>query len=112
MINRRERRAALLVAGCLFMELLDGTIVTTSAPQISRSLAVAPGAVGLLITAYFVTVAALMPVSGWVSARWGARPVFLQCETKETDVAEHLRVLGHVGLLVNGLPGTAGPPFI
>src|ERR1700674_3186983 len=77
MIDQRQRRAALLVAGCLFMELLDGTIVTTSAPQISRSLSVAPGAVGLLITAYFVTVAALMPVSGWVSARWGARPVFL-----------------------------------
>jgi EmrB/QacA subfamily drug resistance transporter len=77
MIDQRQRRAALLVAGCLFMELLDGTIVTTSAPQISRSLSVSPGAVGLLITAYFVTVAALMPLSGWVSARWGARPVFL-----------------------------------
>lgn len=76
-IDPRERRAALLVAGCLFMELLDGTIVTTSAPQISRSLSVSPASVGLLITAYFVTVAALMPVSGWVSARFGARPVFL-----------------------------------
>ena len=59
------------------MELLDGTIVTTSAPQISRSLSITPGAVGLLITAYFVTVAALMPMSGWVAARWGARRVFL-----------------------------------
>ena len=77
MIDRRQRRVALLVAGCLFMKLLDGTIVTTSAPQISRSLSVTPAAVGLLITAYFVTVAALMPVSGWVSSRWGARPVFL-----------------------------------
>jgi EmrB/QacA subfamily drug resistance transporter len=76
-IGRRQRRAALLVAGCLFMELLDGTIVTTSAPQIARSLSVSPASVGLLITAYFVTVAALMPASGWVSARFGARPVFL-----------------------------------
>jgi EmrB/QacA subfamily drug resistance transporter len=76
-IEARERRAALLVAGCLFMELLDGTIVTTSAPQIARSLSVSAASVGLLITAYFVTVAALLPASGWVSARFGARPVFL-----------------------------------
>jgi len=76
-IQARERRAALLVAGCLFMELLDGTIVTTSAPQSARSLSVSAASVGLLITAYFVTVAALLPASGWVSARFGARPVFL-----------------------------------
>jgi len=31
---------------------------------------------------------------------------------KEADVAEHPRVLGHVGLLVNGPPGTAGLPSI
>jgi EmrB/QacA subfamily drug resistance transporter len=77
MIERRQQQLALLVAGCLFMELLDGTIVTTSAPQIARSLAVSPGAISVVVTAYVVTVAALIPVSGWVSARFGARRVFL-----------------------------------
>jgi len=33
-------------------------------------------------------------------------------ETKKTDVVEHPEVLDHVGLLVNGLPGAAGSPFI
>jgi hypothetical protein len=33
-------------------------------------------------------------------------------EAKKTDVAEHLWVFDHVGLLVNGSPGTAGLPFI
>jgi EmrB/QacA subfamily drug resistance transporter len=77
MIDRRQRQLALLVAGCLFMELLDGTIVTTSAPQIAHSLAVSPGVISIVVTAYLVTVAALIPLSGWVSARFGARPVFL-----------------------------------
>jgi len=77
MTPRRQKQIALLVAGCLFMELLDGTIVTTSAPQIARSLSVAPSVIGLLVTAYMVTLAALVPVSGWVSARFGTRPVFL-----------------------------------
>jgi hypothetical protein len=31
---------------------------------------------------------------------------------KKTDVAEHPEVFDHVGLLVNGLPRTAGLPFI
>ena len=31
---------------------------------------------------------------------------------KKTDVAEHPQVFDHVGLLVNGLLGTAGLPFI
>jgi hypothetical protein len=31
---------------------------------------------------------------------------------KKADVAEHTKVFDHVGLLVNGPPGTAGLPFI
>jgi len=31
---------------------------------------------------------------------------------KKADVAEHPEVFDHVGLLVNGLPGAAGLPFI
>jgi hypothetical protein len=30
---------------------------------------------------------------------------------KRADVAEHPKVLDHVGLLVNGPPGEAGLPF-
>ena len=37
-ITERHRNIALLVAGCYFMEMLDGTIVTTASPQIGRSL--------------------------------------------------------------------------
>jgi hypothetical protein len=33
-------------------------------------------------------------------------------ERKKTDVAEHPKVFGHVGLLVNGPPGLAGLPLI
>jgi hypothetical protein len=39
--------------------------------------------------------------------------VFISSEgAKKTDVAEHPEVFDHVGLLVNGLPGAAGLPFI
>jgi EmrB/QacA subfamily drug resistance transporter len=77
MIESRQRRIALLVAGCFFMENLDGTIVTTAAPRIGRALHVPSTSVGLVIAAYLVTLAVLIPLSGWMTARWGARPVFL-----------------------------------
>lgn len=56
---------------------MDGTIVTTSAPRIGSSLAVDPRYVSLVVSAYVVTLAALIPVSGWMSSRWSARSVFL-----------------------------------
>jgi EmrB/QacA subfamily drug resistance transporter len=76
-IGTRDRNIALLVAGCFFMEMLDGTIVTTATPQISGSLKVAPTAVGLVITAYLLTVAVLIPASGWLIGRCGVRVVLL-----------------------------------
>jgi EmrB/QacA subfamily drug resistance transporter len=76
-IDPRQRRVALLVAACMFMELLDATIVTTSAPSIARSLGVSAGGISLIITAYMVTLATLIPASGWLSARFGTRRVVL-----------------------------------
>ncbi len=77
MTDARLRNTALLVAGCFFMENLDGTIVITAAPRIGRALGVPSTSVGLVIAAYMVTLAVFIPVSGWMAARWGARNVFL-----------------------------------
>ena len=77
MIDARQRTVALLVAGCFFMEMLDGTIVTTASPQIGRSLHAPPTAIGLLVTAYLLTLAVLIPLSGWLTRRFGNRVVFL-----------------------------------
>jgi EmrB/QacA subfamily drug resistance transporter len=77
MIDKRARNIALLVAACFFMELLDGTIVITAIPQISSSLGVSPATSGLVVTAYLVTVAVLIPLSGWMTLRYGYRRVLL-----------------------------------
>jgi EmrB/QacA subfamily drug resistance transporter len=77
MIDRRVRNIALLVAACFFMELLDATIVITAIPKISSSLGVSPGTTGLIVTAYLVTVAVLIPLSGWMTLRYGYRSVLL-----------------------------------
>ncbi len=59
------------------MENLDGTIVITAAPRIGRALHVQSTSIGLVVAAYLVTLAVLIPLSGWLAERWGARPVFL-----------------------------------
>lgn len=65
-----------LVAGAFFMENLDGTIIATALPQMARSFHI--GAVNLNIgmTAYLLTLAVFIPISGWVADRFGSRSVF------------------------------------
>ena len=61
----------------LFMELLDGTVIATAAPRMARSFGVASADIGIAITAYLLTVAVLIPLSGWLADRLGARRVFV-----------------------------------
>ncbi len=76
-VDIRSQALPLLVAGCFFMENLDGTIVTTAAPSIARDLGVPAASVGVAITAYVMTVAILIPLSGWLADRFGTRRVLL-----------------------------------
>jgi len=76
-MDARHRLAvAILVAGCFFMENLDGTIVTTAAPVIGHDLGVSSAAVAVTITAFLLSFAVLIPASGWLADRFGVRPVF------------------------------------
>src|SRR3978361_438565 len=70
------RAMALLVAGAYFMEILDATIITPAIPLIAGSFGIDPVDLNVAISAYLVTVAVLIPASGWVADRFGARPVF------------------------------------
>lgn len=68
---------ALLGAGAMFMEILDATIVSTALPAIGRALGVRPLDAAVVVTSYLITLAVLIPLSGWVSDRFGVRRVFL-----------------------------------
>lgn len=71
------RGMALLVAGALFMEILDATIIAPAIPLIAASFGVAAVDVNVAISAYLVTVAVLIPASGWLADRFGTRRVFI-----------------------------------
>src|SRR3954470_22855505 len=67
---------ALLVAGAFFMENLDGTVIATALPQMALSFGTSPVDLNMGMTAYMLTLAVFIPVSGWVADRLGARTVF------------------------------------
>ena len=71
-----SRALAVLIAGAYFMENLDATIIAPAAPAIADSLGVQPVQINVAMTAYLLTVAVLIPGSGWLSDRFGARGVF------------------------------------
>ena len=72
-----SRGLALLVAGSFFMEILDGTVIAPAAPHIAEDLGVSAVDINVAITAYVLTLGVLIPVSGWLADRFGARRVFL-----------------------------------
>jgi EmrB/QacA subfamily drug resistance transporter len=69
-------RLALLVAATFFMEFLDATVLTTAIPNIADDFRVPPADVNITMTAYLLTVAMGIPLSGWLAERFGARRVF------------------------------------
>src|SRR5215475_4008701 len=73
---RQSAVVALLVAGALFMEQLDGTVIATALPQMAQSFGVAAVDLNIGMSAYLLTVAVFIPASGWVTDRFGARTVF------------------------------------
>lgn len=74
--SRLNRPLALLVAGTFFMEILDATILSTAAPVMAADLGVAPVDINRAITAYLIALAAGIPVSGWLTHRFGGRRTF------------------------------------
>jgi MFS family permease len=99
-ITARHRNIALLVAGCYFLEMLDGTIVATASPQLGRALHAPATEVGLVISAYLLTLAVLIPLSGWLTRRYGNRVVFLAAIALFTVASVGCAASVNLGMLV------------
>src|SRR6202034_1709209 len=65
-----------LIAGAFFMENLAGPIIATALPQMARSFHASAVSLNLGMTAYLLTLAVFIPISGWVADRFGSRSVF------------------------------------
>ncbi|WP_202304658.1 MFS transporter [Dryocola clanedunensis] len=65
-----------IVAFGFFMQSLDTTIVNTALPSMAASLGESPLHMHSVIVAYVLTVAVMLPASGWLADRVGVRNIF------------------------------------
>ncbi len=66
-----------IAAMAFFMQALDATILNTALPAIAHSLDRSPLAMQSAIISYTLTVAMLIPMSGWLADRFGTRRIFM-----------------------------------
>ncbi|MEG9449002.1 MAG: multidrug transporter subunit MdtD, partial [Klebsiella quasipneumoniae] len=60
-----------IVAFGFFMQSLDTTIVNTALPSMAKSLEESPLHMHMIIVSYVLTVAVMLPASGWLADRVG-----------------------------------------
>ncbi len=65
-----------VVAIAFFMQSLDGTILNTALPAMANDLNEDPLRMQGVIIAYMLTVALLIPASGWIADRFGTKKIF------------------------------------
>ena len=75
--DARLTRQLWLVGVGFFMQTLDSTIVNTALPSMARSLGESPLRMQSVVVAYTLTMAMIIPASGWIADRFGLRTTFL-----------------------------------
>jgi EmrB/QacA subfamily drug resistance transporter len=70
------RVTSLIIACAIFMEQLDATVLATALPSMARDFHVGATAMSVAITSYLLALAILIPASGAVADRYGAKRVF------------------------------------
>lgn len=72
-----SRWLPVLLAVSIFMQMLDATILNTALPQIAADLGQSPLNMQSAVVSYALTLALFMPMSGYLSDRYGTKKVFI-----------------------------------
>ena len=73
---RSSRVLPLVIATALFMENMDSSIIATSLPAMAKDLGTSPVALKLAFTTYLLSLTVFLPVSAWISDKFGAKLIF------------------------------------
>lgn len=94
----------------LFMSIMDSTIVNVALPSLARQLDVPSTSIDAVVVAYLVSLAVVMPASGWLGDRWGTKRIFLLALTLFTLSSALCGLASSYGMLIGFriLQGAAG----
>src|ERR1051326_3012651 len=90
---------SVVYVAAMFMSIMDGTIVNVALPSIGRQLAAPGSSLDAVVVAYLVSLAVVIPASGWLGDRWGTKRIFLlalalfSCTSALCGLAENFTLL-------------------
>ncbi len=61
----------------MFMSIMDSTVVNVALPSLSRQFNVAGTAIDAVVVGYLVSLAVIIPASGWLGDRLGTKRIFI-----------------------------------
>src|SRR5689334_3332035 len=76
-IARRNRVALVLLLAAVFVVFLNETMMSVALPKIQESLGIDATQGQWLTTAFALTMAVVIPITGWLLQRLNTRPVFI-----------------------------------
>src|SRR5262245_55820557 len=76
-IERHVWRIGLVVILGSIMSILDTTIVNVALETLARDLDATLGEIQWVVTGYMLSLAAVIPITGWAARRFGAKPIYL-----------------------------------
>src|ERR1700736_364654 len=68
---------SVVFVAALFMSIMDTTIVNVALPSLGRELHTPSTALDAVVVGYLISLAVVMPASGWLGDRWGTKRIFL-----------------------------------
>lgn len=91
---------SVVFVAAMFMNILDTTIVNTTIPTIGSDFGSSISSTGAVSSAYLVSIAVVIPASGWLGDRFGTRRIFLIALTLFTLASALCALAGSLGQLV------------
>jgi EmrB/QacA subfamily drug resistance transporter len=68
---------SIVFVAALFMSIMDTTIVNVALPTLGRELRAPSTSLDAVVVGYLISLAAIIPASGWLGDRWGTKRMFL-----------------------------------
>jgi EmrB/QacA subfamily drug resistance transporter len=67
----------IIFVAAMFMSIMDTTIVNVALPALGHQFGVASTSIDAVVVGYMISLAVIIPVSGWLGDQWGTKRVFL-----------------------------------
>src|SRR5215831_4597178 len=68
---------SIVFVAAMFMSIMDGTIVNVALPSLSRQFNAPGTSIDAVVVGYLVSLAIVIPASGWLGDRLGTKRIFL-----------------------------------